>query len=89
MVRLANLHDRGLRISRDVAIVLLGDFGFRLAEIFTRGMKGSIRHFDRIGMVELKVSVNSQDCSNVFERVVKDVCVCLSYFCVKAVTKAI
>lgn len=48
----ANLHLRHLRISRDVAIVLLGEFRFRLAKILTCSVKGSVRHFEKIGMFE-------------------------------------
>ena len=55
MVWLANLHLRHLRISRDVAVVLLGDFGLRLAEILTRGMKGRVRHFDKIDILGWKM----------------------------------
>ena len=76
LVWLANLHKRGFRISRDVAIVLLGDLGFRLAEILTRGMKGSVGHVGRIGTLELKISCSLQNSSNVCDRVLNR-CVCM------------
>ena len=78
----SNLHKRDLRISRNITVVLLGDFGLRLAEILPRSVKGSVRHFGGIGMVERERSDCSKNSSNVIDRVLKvRVCVFELFLC--------
>lgn len=43
------LHLRGFGVGWDVAIVVLGDFGFCLADVFAGGVEGCFRHVD--GMI--------------------------------------